>query len=455
MTLKLRLALLFSISVFFILTISAISIYYFNENFRKEEYYKRLVLEANENNRTFISDTGLSKTTIAALNENALNSLVKENIIIIDTQFTPIYKSHGSTLPFISMESFAKARKERIFSLPPDMNEHEGVVLYEHDIKPHYLIITALDLFGYSKSNNLKILLIASAISGILLSGFLAFIYVTQALKPLENLRMQIENITEANLEERVVVKGQNELTQIGQQFNAMLDRLENAFEHRKNFVQHASHELRTPLAIMLSQTEAALNRPMTEQSYRLVLESLQEDQQDLIELINSLLTLSRYEQLHEIKELSPVRIDDVLFQCIDFVNQVWKEAIITVDFNEMPENENLLVIQGNETLIKSALQNLIKNAIQYSDNQKVKILIAVNQDRIQLLFENQGKTLSKDEQLKLFIPFFRGENSLHKKGYGLGLSIVETIIKLHSGAITYHSIGNNINRFSLYLPKN
>ena len=455
MTLKLRLALLFSISVFFILTISALSIYYFNENFRKEEYNKRLVLEANESNRTFIGDTDLSKKTIAALNENALNSLVKENIIIIDTQFNSIYKSPGSTLPFISMELFAKARKEKISSLPQDMNEHEGVILYEHDIKPHYLIVTALDLFGYSKGNNLKILLIASAISGIFLSGFLAFIYVTQALKPLENLRMQIENITEANLEERVVVKGQNELTQIGQQFNAMLDRLENAFEHRKNFVQHASHELRTPLAIMLSQTEAALNRPMTLQSYRLVLESLQDDQQDLIELINSLLTLSRYEQLHEIKELAPVRIDDVLFQCIDFVNQVWKEAIIIVDFKEMPENESLLVMQGNETLIKSALQNLIKNAIQYSDNQKVKIVISVYQDSIQLLFENQGKTLSKEEQLKLFIPFFRGENSIHKKGYGLGLSIVETIIKLHSGTITYNSIGNNINLFSLYLPRN
>lgn len=455
MTLKLRLALLFSISVFFVLTISAISIYHFNENFRKEEYYKRLVLEANESNRTFIGDTGLSKITIKKLNENSLTSLVNENIIIVDSHFTTIYKSPGSKPPGITREMYDKARIQKITYFKPNINEYEGVILFENDIKPHYIIITAVDVFGYSKSNNLRILLIASAISGIMISGFLAFVYVTQSLKPLEDLRKQIENITEANLKERVVVKGQNELTQIGKQFNEMLDRLENAFEHRKNFVQHASHELRTPLAIMLSQTESALNKPMNEKSYRLVLESLQEDQQDLIELINSLLTLSRYEQLHEIKELAPVRIDDVLFQCIDFLNQVWKDAIITVDFEEMPENEKLLIVQGNETLIKSAFQNLIKNAIQYSENQKVKILIAPKDDCIQLIIENKGKTISNEEQQKLFIPFFRGENSAHKKGYGLGLSIVETIIKLHRGTITYTSIGNNINQFSLALPRN
>ncbi|MFT2526190.1 histidine kinase dimerization/phospho-acceptor domain-containing protein, partial [Escherichia coli] len=70
------------------------------------------------------------------------------------------------------------------------------------------------------------------------------------------------------------------------------------AFFFQKNFVQHASHELRTPLAVMLSQTESALHNQHTIEEYKKILESLREDQQQMIELTNSLLLISQYEKL-------------------------------------------------------------------------------------------------------------------------------------------------------------
>ncbi|MFX8797645.1 histidine kinase dimerization/phospho-acceptor domain-containing protein, partial [Acinetobacter baumannii] len=77
-----------------------------------------------------------------------------------------------------------------------------------------------------------------------------------------------------------------------------MLQRLNNAFEFQKNFVHYASHELRTPLAVMLSQTESALNKNLSPENFQKVLESLKEEQLNLIELTNSLLLLSQYEKL-------------------------------------------------------------------------------------------------------------------------------------------------------------
>ena len=118
-------------------------------------------------------------------------------------------------------------------------------------------------------------------------------------MKPLEELKGQIEKINEKNLKnELLLARSNNEVKQIARKFNAMLDRLEHAFEQRKNFVQHASHELRTPLANMLAQTESALSKKLCANRLPNILYSLKEEQQDLINLTNSLLTLSRYEKV-------------------------------------------------------------------------------------------------------------------------------------------------------------
>ena len=93
---------------------------------------------------------------------------------------------------------------------------------------------------------------------------------------------------------------------------------------------------------------------------------------------------------------------------------------------------------------------NLIKNAVLYSEESRADILIDANEKGIKVVFDNIGKQLMPDEQQRLFIPFFRGENAMFKKGYGLGLSIVQRIIKLHKGSISYQPIGENINRFTV-----
>ncbi len=455
MSLKLRLALLFSLSVFIILLVSALSIFILNENFRRDEFIKRLVLEGSESFELFFSVPVPTQDIIDDLNKNAANSLPDEKIIIFDSVYHVLYPAQIATIPHIEKGLFKLAREKQDYNYT--YSERECVLLSRNlRQKQYYVFASANDIFGIRKSENLKIILIFSVIGGLLLSGFLAFFYVKQAINPLEKLKKQIEKIDEKNLKERIPVGNRdNEVWQIAKKFNAMLERLEQAFEQRKSFVQHASHELRTPLANMLSQTEAALSKKMSEDEYRKILISLQEDQQDMIELTNSLLALSRYEKITSAEDLSAVRIDEVLYETADFAKQIRKDATVTIQFETVPANEEELVFIGNESLIKSAINNLIKNGIAYSSDNLVKVSILANKNGITLHFDNRGKQLSVQEQSNLFIPFFRGENSFSKKGFGLGLSIVQRIINVHNGTIQYEARENSTNRFSIFLPTN
>jgi signal transduction histidine kinase len=233
-----------------------------------------------------------------------------------------------------------------------------------------------------------------------------------------------------------------------------MLDRLQKAFEMQKSFVHHASHELRTPLSTMLAQTEAALNKPLSEAELKSVLLSLKEDQQAMIELTNSLLLISQYENINNTtSRWASFRIDELLYDVFASAKKMYHNIHISFQLIDIPENEEDFIISGNETLLKSAFLNLIKNAYTYSTNQTITISLQAKKNSLFLYFDNNGILLSTQEQERLFIPFFRGLNAQQKKGFGLGLSIVNRIIFLHRGKVSY-TIYNELNRFVVQLPK-
>ena len=453
MNLKTRLALIFSLSVFIILVASAVTIYVLNETFRKNEFTKRLMLEATESFEIFTSNPEISPEIIDALNRNANNSLSGEEVFIFNSSMRAIFASQGNTIPNISTRYLALSKIQQHYEYKD--RKKEWLIYYQRfNNKPYYIAVSGIDVFGKRKNDKLKVILVTSILGGMILSGLLAFFYVKQSIQPLEELKHKIEGITVQNLKQRITIpKNNNEVWQIADKFNAMLERLEQSFEQRKNFVQHASHELRTPLANMLLQTEAAINKNLTTDQYKSILCSLKEDQTNLIELTNSLLALSRYETTTTIKDWTRIRIDEIVYQTPEFISHVMPEAVVSIHFENMPEDEDDLVIRGNESLIKSAVQNLVKNAIQYSDNNKVKVIINPTHEFVILKFENFGKQLSNVEKSRLFVPFFRGENSINKKGYGLGLAIVERIVNVHNGTIRYEPIGESINRFTIILP--
>jgi signal transduction histidine kinase len=452
MSFKSRFGLLFSLSVFLILTVSALYVFILNEDYREQEFFMRLKDEAIQSSGISFRN-GLPAAEVQnELNANAINSLPNERIAIVDSALQVMFAAPNDSQVVINPSYFSIAKSKGSHRYTE--GDRQSVIVYVPSPVTHYVLVSAFDKYGRSKANNLEIILVFSVVGGLLLSAFLAYFYVRQITKPLNNLKQQMQRINEENLTERLVIDQQDgELSNIAKNFNDMLDRLEHAFETRKNFVQHASHELRTPLANMLSQTEAALTKDLSPNEYKQVFQSLKEDQQDMISLTNSLLLLSQYENLPHLDAWKRMRVDELLYETIEITSTMFRDSVISVHFEEVPEDEELLIFKGNELLIKSALQNLIRNACKYAEDGKVNITISARQQGITIVFDNAGKQILTGEHSKLFIPFFRGENSTNKKGYGLGLSIVQRILSLHKATVRYEAIAPNINRFIVELP--
>jgi signal transduction histidine kinase len=124
------------------------------------------------------------------------------------------------------------------------------------------------------------------------------------------------------------------------------------------------------------------------------------------------------------------------------------------MNFASIPDNPDDFLVKGEESLLRSAFLNILKNGYMYSVDQKVNVLIEFVGDTILVHFDNRGMQLHAEEKMNIMEPFFRGSNALKTKGYGLGLSVVNRIVLLMKGRLQYTPVANDINRFTITLRK-
>jgi len=446
MSLKYRFALFFTGFVALILLVSSITIYLFYKNNREEDYYLRLHSRCTN----LVSDykTFKEDTLALAASKGKRRSLYYQALVILKSSDNIIYKEEDSTKLIITQDLISKVKSKREIRYNQGEYECLGIYFPEYDL---YIFGGAIDRTGLRKLSNLFYILIGVFGGGLLITSIASFAFVQQAFRPLFNLSNQIQQTTTFNMTKKVDEgNGKDEIMQIAKHFNAMLDRINRGFEMQRNFVNHASHELRTPLTTMMSQTEAALNRNLTVDEYKATLRSLQEEQASLIELTNSLLILSQFEKFDQNNNWPPQRIDELIFESIATCKKMFPEIQIDFSYQNIPEDESELVIMGNDALLKSAFRNLIKNAYLYSANKMVKIIINSTPEFVEISFLNNGYTLTEKEIENIFVPFYRGSNSNQIKGFGLGLSIINRIVELHDGLLSYAVITNSTNKFSI-----
>ena len=451
MKLRFRFTVFFSILFSLLLLAAVFAIYYFSAQSREDDFNRRLWAQAYYSYANWYGVL-LPDSIRQIVQEYSPNTINRLNVLVADDgNIRYLRKADSSFSPQAFFPNF-KA-KETVFK---SKGVIQAVSLPVFSPRPAHIIVSGYDNFGRQRAQKLVRTLLFVALAGVILIVLSALFIVKQITLPLVRLGEQMQRISESNLQERVMIKSGHlnyEESQIATHFNAMLDRLERAFELQRSFVHHASHELRTPLATMLAQTELAIRKKLTVEELKKVLESLKDDQQEMIELTNSLLLLSQYERTHTSPQWPVIRLDELLYDTMSMVKRMLPNVNVSLEFAQMPDSEFFLSIQGNDSLIRSAFRNLIKNAWLYSDNKSVSVTIDASGSDIYLHFDNTGKLLSVEEQERLFIPFFRASNSTSKKGFGLGLNIIHRIVSLHNGSIGY-LIYNNLNRFTLQFPK-
>lgn len=455
MSIKSRFAFIFSGFVAIMLAVSSISIFVLYSNFRESEFYSRVKSEGVIFHEYVFQIKDPKQAVMAKiLSSVSTNSVYDEKLTVLDSSGTVINKLPETLNLHFDKALLNEIRNKREIRF--EIEKYQSVAMYNPQSKL-YTIASGYDISGYRKLKNLEIILVLVFLIGMIMTAFFSFFFVRQAFKPLLVLNKQIKKTTILNLKERLLVPDKfPEINQIADSYNAMLERLGKAFDFQKSFVQHASHELRTPLAIMLSQTESAINKKLSEADVQNLLASLKEDQQGMIDLTNSLLLLSQYELLGYQKEWPNIRVDEAVVEAGSQVMQMFTDAIVNIGFNEIPESDESLFVVGNESLLKSVFINLIKNAYLYASDKRIDVTIGTSNGKVSVQVVNNGPILSEEDASQVMQPFYRGKNALNTntKGFGLGLSIVSRILFAHHGMVAYDAPSPNSNRFTVVLPQ-
>jgi signal transduction histidine kinase len=323
-------------------------------------------------------------------------------------------------------------------------------VYMESNAKGYYGISKAYDYFGYSKKDFLQKVLIGIFIAIALIVLLISFYLSNIIAKPISELTEKIEDYdlgdeTSQPLELKTTT---SELKNLSEKFNRLLKRTNDAFLFQKYSIQYISHELKTPIAVLVSELEKIEQQNDIEQ-VKSELRVQAEKANALGNIINVLLQISKIEA-GQVLAKAPVRIDDIIFNCIAEVNTLYPDFTFEVHFTPDDFREYSLNIEANEPLIKQAFLNLLMNAVYYSDDQKSKITFDDSPEALSVIISNSGKTLSYNEQKFLFSHFFRGENTQGKQGFGLGLVLAQKIFAIHDAVIKYRSTGKSENTFSI-----
>jgi len=145
---------------------------------------------------------------------------------------------------------------------------------------------------------------------------------------------------------------------------------------------------------------------------------------------------------------LKQLRLDEVLFDCMAAIRKLYPAFRVHFDIAQESDQEADLRAKGDETLLKIAFRNLLRNAYLYSSDKQVRIEVMQQGAHVTVVLANTGQTPVIEDPKTLFQPFRRGTNAQQKSGSGPGLSIIQRILAYHSATIRYEMPDAATNRF-------
>lgn len=453
MNIRLKLSIQFTAIVLSILVLFSLAIYYFSADFRKNDFNTRLEEKALTTAKLLLEVKEVDSLLLKIIDKNTINVLEDEKIVIYNQANKQIYKSSDKITENTEAAILNQVRTQKKIRYVKNNNEHVGVIFSFED-KDYVIIASAYDKYGFMELKNLKIILIIGLFSSFLLTFLAGLFYSGRAMKPILGVIKQVTKISALHLDSRVDEgNGKDEIARLAITFNNMLSRLEQAFENQRQFVSSVSHELRTPLTSLTGQLEVTLMKERETTEYETLLKSMLEDIKTLNSLSNGLLELAHSNIDIPAFQSKSVRIDEILFSAQSDLLKIHGDYIINIDFDEMPDEEQKLMVRANENLLKIAFVNMMENACKFSSRKRSDINIGFDEKYLIIKFVDTGIGIPEDEINKIFEPFYRASNSAKRKGHGIGLSLVKRIIEMHNGIINIRSQVDIGTQITISLP--
>jgi two-component system sensor histidine kinase CpxA len=289
----------------------------------------------------------------------------------------------------------------------------------------------------------------------LLVSGCICYLLTRYITAPILRLREASQQLAAGNLGSRVAPEMGRRPDELGElicDFNAMADRIEQLVFGQRQLISDISHELRSPLA----RLNVALDLIHKGKSNDFAVDHMERDLESLDEMIGRLLTIARLDSPSPPIQFSPVNIGELISGIVRDAEFESRKRDIRISLAAEKE----YWVQGNPELLHSAIENVIRNAIRYTNTgTSVEVRIestgATPNLFVQLIVRDHGPGVPEGELVNIFRPFYRVTESRDRQsgGAGLGLGIAERVVRLHHGTIRAQNAARQGLQVEIALP--
>ena len=410
MPVRLRITLIFSLLVFIILSLVCSGIYYFSYQARINTIKTRLTNRAITTARLLSQREIFDQELIQRIDSSTTLTIKDKAVQVYNYNDKLIYRYSdvlNDTLS-IGKEQLAHARLKGNYFFTVGDKEAVAYPYADRDIS---LVIIAAgeDIEGKANLKNLFRILLLSFLVGnifVLISGYL---FSRGLLLPIKKISEDVAEISAQNLARRIETGStKDEWYQLSITLNELLNRLQESFEMQRRFIANASHELSTPLTAVSSQLEVSLQRERTADEYKKVMQSIYQDVQHMNKLTQTLLEFAKASGNSGGLEIDLIRIDEIILKLPAEISKINHNYSVKLEFVDLPEEEQALLVFGNETLLLTAINNVVINACKYSPDHQAFVTLKIHHHQILISVKDKGPGIPEKELENIFQPFYR-----------------------------------------------
>lgn len=291
----------------------------------------------------------------------------------------------------------------------------------------------------------------------VFLTAILGYLFTRHTLMPVRQITETVQNIRkDEDLSQRVGLgRGTDEIYHLSETFDQMLEQIEASFLREKRFTSDVSHELRTPVSVILAQCDEMLTQDNLSEAQIQQISRIKRKADEMAQMISRLLTLSRADQGRQKLQLEYLNLSELTEMTAEEQQILAEERNINILTDIEPD----IYAWVDESFYIRLLVNLISNAIYYNrENGYVKIALSQKREKIICSIEDNGIGIASEHLPHIWERFYRIDSSRTNGSHsGLGLSMVQWIVKAHGGTISADSCPGKGScfTFSLFRKKN
>lgn len=360
----------------------------------------------------------------------------KENFLIFNNANQIIFEFNQLNEVEISNQTLELIKKGGEYRFEHGKFKAIGI-FYKNKYQKDYTIISEA-IFNSTDLENLRNIIIIDFFLIIIILSASGWFFAGQALKPVTNIMNQIDKILPSDLSERLNTSGnKDELSRLTNTFNNLLDRIEYTFNLQKSFLSNISHELKNPLTVITSQLEVLLAKERSNEDYKKTLSSVLQDVKDLSVVTDQLMQLARIKNNFNQIKFEKIRIDELIWDSRDTLLKNNPQYKVNVDYEKIPLDSEKLYIFANEHLLKTALMNIFENGCKFSNDFQLLVKLSSENDKLlKIEIIDNGPGIADDEKNIIMTPFYRSPKNNKVKGSGVGLALVDSVLKLHDATL-------------------